>query len=127
VLAAGSFDVTELAYAGTFTVSHPSGDVDVLRFTMSSGALHGLTMSPGCAGGFVTVTTAQSATVGSATFDAVSLDVNVDGSPLTFTPADPPTSGFPAELTLTDVTLVATTLAAAKLTVPSFTTQPDSC
>lgn len=126
MLTANSLDVTDLSYVGTFTVSQPYGDVDVLRFTLTTGTIGALTMTAGCAAGITTVTTASAATLGGTTFDAVSLAVTVGGAPITFTVADPPTA-FPSELHLTDVTIVATTLAADTLRAPSFTSEPATC
>lgn len=127
VLTADSFDATGLTYAGTFTVPGPSGDVQVLRFTMANGSLAGVSFVQACANGAATVTDAGSASLVSPTFDAVSLEVTVGGTPLTFTVGSPPATPFPSEITLQSITLTATTISADALTMPSFATQVATC
>jgi hypothetical protein len=126
-LTASVLDATGLTYTGTVTVASASGSLQVLRFTMTSGALTQLSVTQACAHGITTMTTAASATLGSTTFDAVSLAVTAGGTATTFTPAAPPTAPFPAAITLQDVTLSATSLSGATLTMPAFSTQPATC
>lgn len=127
VLTASTLDAVGLTYVGTFTVSRPSGDVQVLRFTMTSGSLSGLSFVQACTSGASTVTDADAASLVSTTFDAVSLDVTAGGRPLTFTVDNPPATQFPAEILLQNITLTATTMSADTLTMPSFTTRAASC
>ena len=126
-LTATSLDAVGLAYTGTTTVPSSAGNVQALRFTMTSGSIAELTMTQVCTANFTTVSTAPTASLGSTTFDAVSLTVTVGGATLTFTPAAPPTSPFPAEVVLQNVTLSATTITGATLTMPSFATQAAAC
>jgi hypothetical protein len=127
-LTAASLDAAGLTYVGPVTVPTPTGDVPVLRFTVTQAALADLTLSPGCAsGGSTTVTTAGAATLGNTTFDLVGLDATLDGTPVQYTVADPPTGPFPARTVLRDVTLSAATISAATLTLPSPTTEAARC
>lgn len=126
-LTASSLDALGLTYVGTFNVATASGNVQVLRFTLSTGSLAGMSLTQACAGGVTTVTTSDSVSLGNTTFDAVSLGVTVAGTPLTFTVADPPTTGFPGEIVLNQITLTATTVSADMLTMPSFTTGAATC
>ena len=127
VLTAGSLDAVGLTYEGTVTVPGPSGDVQVLRFTMTSGALNRVSYTQPCGGGAATGTEAESASLTGVTFDAVRLDVTVGGTPVTFTVGNPPSTAFPDEILLVDVTLTATSISATALTMPSFTTTAATC
>jgi hypothetical protein len=127
VLTAASLDATGLAYVGTFTVVGPAGATEVLRFTMTAGALTGSSLASGCAESASMLTRAASASLAGATFDAVRLAVTVGGTPVTFTPAAPPTDAFPTEVLLQDVALTATTVAANTMDVRSSTTEATTC
>lgn len=127
VLTANSLDAVGLGYVGTVTVAGPSGEVEVLRFSMTSGSFAGLHLVQACSGGASTVTDTPSAALVGATFDAVRLDVTIGGTPLSFTAGSPPAAGFPNEIVLQDVTLTATTMSADTLTMPSFGTQAATC
>ena len=126
-LTAGSLDAVGLTYVGVVTVSGASGDVQILRFTLTSGTLTDMTVTQACAGGVAVGTSAGSVTLGSTTFDAVSLAVTVAGTAVTYTPASPPTTAFPSEVVLQSLTLSATTVSADSLSAPSLTVQPLGC
>jgi hypothetical protein len=126
-LTASSLDAVGLAYAGIATVSGTSGDVQVLRFTMTSGAITDLNLTQPCTGGVAVVTTAATASLGSTTFDALSLTVTVGGNTATFTPTNPPTTPFPGEIVLQAITLSATTVSSATLSAPSVSVQSTGC
>lgn len=126
-LTATELDAVGLTYVGTVTVPGPSGELRVLRLALNSGALTTMRLSHDCAAGITTVTTAGSVTVGDATFDAVSLSATVAGMPLVFTVANPPTTPFPAEVLLHDLTLDATTVSANTLSTTALATHAAGC
>lgn len=126
-LTASSLDAVGLAYAGIATVPGASADVQVLRFTMTSGTLTDLNLTQPCTGGVAVVTTAGTASLSSTTFDTLSLTVTVAGNAVTFTVASPPTTPFPGEIVLQAITLSATTVSSATLTAPSVAVQSTAC
>jgi hypothetical protein len=127
VLTANSIDAFGLTYVGTFTVPSPSGPVQVLRFTLGSGSAAGMRIAQRCAGGVATATAAPSASLGSTVFDAVRLAVTVNGVPLVFTVASPPTTPFPGAVLLQQVRLAATTLSTTQLNAQSVFTSAAIC
>jgi hypothetical protein len=127
VLTATSLDALGLTYDGTFAVSRPSGPVEVLRFTLSTGSLGGMRFTQACTAGVTTVTSASSASLGSTTFNATSIAMTVGDTPLNFTAANPPTTAFPKDILLRDLTLIATTMSSDTLSTPSFATQTAGC
>ena len=116
VLTAATLDATGLSYAGTATVTEPAGSVRVLRFTLTSGSLTGLKLTQ-TAGSSGITSTADTATIGNARFAAVQLDATLGGSPISFTADNPPTTTFPSEFALHDVSLTAITFSSDVLTV----------
>ena len=128
VLTASTLDAVGLTYVGTFTVSRPSSDVQVLRFRMTSGWIGDMSLTQACtAGDTTTVTTADTASLEGVTFDAVSFALTVGGTPLTFTSANPPSQPFPNEVMLEAIALTGTTVVADALHLPSFTTEAATC
>lgn len=127
MLTANSLDAIGLSYAGTFTVPGPSGDVAILRFTLTGGTATALAVTQACSANITTVTTADSGSLGSTIFDAVDLTLTVGGTQLAFTVDSPPTTGFPSEVVLQDVVLTATTFSANSLSMPSFRTRATNC
>jgi hypothetical protein len=127
VLTANSLDARGLTYTGTFDLSQPSGTVQVLRFTMTSGSLAGMSFSQPCVDAMTTVTAADSASLGNTTFDAVRLVATVGGTPVTFTAANPPSTEFPSEIVLQDMTLTLTTVSADTLDASSLAVQTATC
>lgn len=127
VLTATSLDASGLVYRGTYLLEQAAGPAQVLRFTMTTGALAGLRLAQPCAAGAATVTTADAASLAGASVDAVSFTASIGGVPVSFSPASPPTTAFPADLQLQSVTLTAVSLSATTLSTPSFTTDAAAC
>lgn len=127
LVTADSLDAVGLDYVGTFDVFGSTGVTNVLRFTMTTGALTGTKFAAGCVGGVSIVTGSASASLVGTTFDALFLAMTVGGTLLVFTPTDPPTSRFPADVVVQDVALRVTTLTADTISMPSFTTESAAC
>jgi hypothetical protein len=127
VLTAASLDAIGLTYVGTFTVSGQSGTVQVLRFTLTRGALAAMRFVQACSANVTTLTTAPTASLGSTVIDAAKLLVTIDGTPMTFTVASPPTTQFPAHVLLQQLRLTAITLSATRLSTSLATTTALAC
>lgn len=127
LVSADSMDALGLTYVGTVSVSTPSGDVQVLRFTMTGGSLAGVGLAQPCAGGAATTLAATSAALGATTLDVVSLQATVGGAPVEFTVAQPPVTGFPAEVQLQSVALSVTSLSATTLKTQTLHTATQRC
>ena len=126
-LTADTFDAVALSYVGTFDVSTPSGPQQVLRFTMASAALGAVVITHACIDSLTTVTSAHSASLTGATLDVVSFAAMLGDTPVTFTVAAPPTTPFPGEVVLQQLSVSATTVSADSLTAPSLSTQRATC
>ncbi len=122
-----SVDAAGLTYVGTFTVPAGTGSVQVLRLTMRSASFAGMQLTRGCAGGLSTVTAASTASLGGTRIDAISFVATVGGTRMSFSADSPPSTPFPDEIRLLDVTLTATTIAIGTLSVSSLSTVASAC